>query len=179
VTLGHTHSQHLLASAAMLREAEATSALDRDGEYGTRLLEPASILLHIPCLPDLDLSANRRRSRHYMAQAQDTATERIRAQAMLREAGRELSCHLGLGHEDATGRLPGRVALHWTLHWPKGTRARDADGCADLLKPWIDAMKDLGWIQNDSPRHVPTVCYTSVPSSGEGPGMTLEIREAR
>ena len=113
-----------------------------------------AITLTIPCLPDLDLSANRRRSRHYYAQARDTATERERAAVMLQNAKAFM-----------WDSLPGQVALHWTLYWPRDTRARDADGCADLLKPWIDAIKDLGWITNDSPRYVPTESYTSFPSS--------------
>lgn len=135
------------------------------------LHDPAVITLAIPCLPDLDLSANRRRSRHYMEQARDTKAERLAAGVELKIAMREYSPTwwgdlLSLG-------MP--LALSWTLYWPKGVRARDADGCADLLKPWIDAMKDLGWIKNDSPRYVPTVSYTSVPSSPKGPSMTLRI----
>ncbi|MDP3703222.1 MAG: hypothetical protein Q8R78_02415 [Candidatus Omnitrophota bacterium] len=142
--------------------------------------DPVSITLHIPCLPDLDLSANRRRSRHYYAQARDTATERERAAVMLREGGMGLSKALGFPSTDLeiTGSLPWPAALHWTLYWPKGVRARDADGCADLLKPWLDAMKDLGWIRNDSPKYVRTVSYTSVPSSPAGPSMELVIEQA-
>ena len=125
-----------------------------------------SFRLWIPVLPDLDLSANRRRSRHYMAQARDTATERERAMAELA---------IAMSHVKQVTPITGPVSLWWTLHWPKGTRARDADGCADLLKAWIDAMKDLGWIANDSPRYVRWVAYEPVPSSPRGPGMELVI----
>lgn len=128
------------------------------------------IVLHIPCLPDLDLSANRRRSRHYMEQARDTAIERERAEVMLMEAKYETG--------EPWDFLPWPIVLSWSLYFPKGTRARDVDGCADLLKPWIDAMKDLGWIPNDSPRYVRTVSYTSVPSSDKGPSMELRIEAA-
>ena len=142
------------------------------------------IVLHIPCLPDLDLSANRRRSRHFMQQARDTVAERLNAALMLTQAKQ-------VAWEDANPGiarslfalkdweiLPIPVDLHWKLYWPKGIRARDADGCADLLKPWQDAMIDLGWLENDSPKYVRRVSYESVPSSPQGPGMTLTIKQA-
>lgn len=140
------------------------------------------ITLHIPCLPDLDLSANRRRSRHYMAQASDTRMERERALVELKAAW--FPAVRGAPVE-VPFRVP--VSLHWTLYWPKGTRrtmedeagwtsrARNAGSLAAMLKPWTDAMKDLGWIVNDSPKYVPTVSYTSVPGSLRGPSMRLVI----
>lgn len=136
------------------------------------------IVLHIPCLPDFDLSANRRRNRHYMAQAKDTATERDRAQVELYEAERVMgSAYFPRGQSCPHPYAP--VALHWTLYWPKGTRARDADNLAAMLKAWQNAMVDLGWIVNDSPRYIPTVSYTSVPSSPNGPSMELVIESVR
>lgn len=129
------------------------------------------ITLLIPCLPDLNLSANRRRVRHFMQQAKDTKAERLSAALTLQEAGRNYGDTffgdlLAMDHP---------LALHWNLYWAKGTRARDADGCADLLKSWIDAMRDLGWIPNDSPRYMRTVSYTSMVSSALGPSMKLRI----
>ena len=125
-----------------------------------------TIRLWVPVLPDPDLSSNKRRTRAWQAQARDTATERERAYAMLREATLWEPWDI----------FPIPAALHWTIHWPKGTRARDADSLASMLKSWQDAMVDLGWLQNDSPKYVPTVSYTSVPSSPRGPGMELEIK---
>ena len=132
-----------------------------------------SIVLNIPCLPNLDLSANRRRSRHFMEQAEDTKVERLAAGLLLAQARRNINPTYDAGPRS----IATPVALYWTLYWPKGTRARDADGCADLCKPWIDAMKDLGWLPNDSPRYVRRVSYESVPSSKLGPSMTLRIEE--
>lgn len=106
-----------------------------------------------------------------MAQARDTKAERLSAGLVLQEAGRDYSDTF---FRDLLS-LGSPLVLHWTLYWPKGQRARDADGCADLIKPWIDAMKDLAWIPNDSPRYVRTVSYTSIPSSPLGPSMTLRI----
>ena len=122
------------------------------------------LMLDIPCLPNPDLSANGRRSRHFMEQAEDIKTERLAAALILKAAKPDIILGPPLG-------------LHWTLYWPKGTRARDADACADMIKPWIDAMKDIGWLPNDSPRYVRTVSYTSVPSSPKGPSMTLTIEQ--
>ena len=139
------------------------------------------IILTVPDLPDLDLSANRRRTRHFMQQSTDTAKERLRAGLLLKEAKRvawmdnNLHRAKSLYPKSDWETLPVPVALHWTLHWPTGIRARDADGCADLLKPYQDAMVDLGWIKNDSPRYVRRVSYESVPSSLKGPSMTLRI----
>ena len=130
-----------------------------------------SIVLNIPCLPDLDLSPNRRRSRHFMQQAQDTKAERLNAGLLLAQARRNINPAYDAGPRT----LATPVALAWTLCWPKGTRARDADGCADLCKPWIDAMKDLGWLPNDSPRYVRQVSYESIASSPKGPSMQLVI----
>lgn len=134
--------------------------------------EVSAITLQIPCLPDLDLSSNRRRSRHYMAQARDTATERERAAVMLFQA-----------KVNGSWKVPWKVfpvpsSLSWVLYWPKGIRARDADSLASLTKPWMDALVDLGWLKNDSPKYVPTVSYTSVPSSPLGPSMKLVISVA-
>ena len=131
----------------------------------------SDITLSIPCLPDLDLSANRRRSRVWQAQWQDTKKERFDAGLCLAQARRDINPTYDAGPRYIT--TP--VALHWTLYWPKGMRARDADGCADLLKPWQDAMVDLGWLKNDSPRYVRRVSYESVPSSEKGPSMELRI----
>lgn len=127
------------------------------------------IELTIPCLPDPDLSSNRRRNRAWQAQARDTATERGRAAALLMVSKYETG--------ESWDYLPRSIRLDWTLHWPKGTRSRDADSLAAMLKPWQDAMIDLGWLVNDSPKYVPTVSYTSVPSSPKGPSMELEIRQ--
>ena len=134
------------------------------------------ITLSIPCLPDLDLSANRRRSRAWQAQWQDTKKERLDAGLVLHAAKPQVNVAV-----DEVNRFwrvlkcNGPVSLHWTLYWPKGMRARDADGCADLLKPWQDAMIDLGWLKNDSPRYVRRVSYESVPRSPLGPSMMLRI----
>lgn len=129
------------------------------------------ITLLIRCLPDLDLSANRRRVRHFMQQARDTKAERLSAALTLQEASRSYGGTF-FGDFQAMGHP---LALHWTLYWAKGTRARDADGCAGLTKSWIDAMKDLGWIPNDSPRYVRTVSYSSIPGTSLGPSMKLRI----
>lgn len=147
------------------------------------------IILTIPCLPDLDLSTNRRRSRHYYAQARDTAMERERAAVMLREAVPDLA-----SDEDGFRSVlqviqHKRFNLAWTLHFPKGMRAWDADGCSAALKVWQDVLTErvwrdkqsyevargLGWLKNDSPKYVRRVSYESVPSSPLGPSMTLEI----
>ena len=133
----------------------------------------SDITLSIPCLPDLDLSANRRRSRVWQAQWRDTVKERLDAGLVLASARRAL---WDQGVESLTViPLTPPITLAWTLYWPKGTRARDADGCADLLKAWQDAMVDLGWLKNDSPRYVRRVSYESVPSSAKGPSMGLRI----
>ena len=134
------------------------------------------LVLTIPALPDLDLSANRRRSRHYMEQASDTAKERLRAGLELREAlhGSTVSAFNEFGMRTWPPTPP--VVLHWTLYWPKGTRARDADSCASLLAPWQNALVDLRWLKNDSPRYVSSVTYTSIPGSKQGPSMTLRIK---
>ena len=131
------------------------------------------ITLNIPCLPDLDLSANRRRSRHFMEQAKDTKAERLSAGLVLAQARRDINPTYDAGPR----YLVTPVILSWTLFFPKGIRARDADGCADLLKPWQDALVDLGWLKNDSPRYVRRVSYESVPSSAKGPSMKLRITE--
>lgn len=128
------------------------------------------IVLTIPCLPDLDLSANRRRSRHYMKQAKDTAIERQRAAVMLMEAKYETG--------EPWDFLPWPISLSWCLYFPKGVRARDTDSLASLVKSWQDAMIDLQWLPNDSPRYVRRVSYESVPSSNKGPSMTLRIETA-
>ena len=143
-------------------------------------LERSEIILTIPCLPDLDLSANRRRSRHFMRQARDTANERTQAGLILITAAREARVDALPRFNELGMRIDGwppttPIVLHWTLYWPRGIRSRDADGCADLLKPWQDAMVDLRWIKNDSPRYVGRVSYESVPSSLKGPSMTLRI----
>ena len=125
------------------------------------------IKLTIPCLPDLDLSSNRRRSRVWQAQARDTAAERERAQVMLLESA--------AGQYQAI-RTP--VILRWTLYWPKGIRSRDADSYASLLKPWQDALVDLRWLPGDSLGWVSEVCYRGVPSSPKGPSMRLVVEPA-
>ena len=131
------------------------------------------ITLSIHCLPDLDLSANRRRSRVWQAQWQDTKKERFDAGLVLASARRAL---WDAGVESLTViPLTPPIDLHWTLFWPKGMRARDADGCADLLKPWQDAMVDLGWLKTDAPRYVGSVTYECIPGSSKGPSMQLVI----
>ena len=134
-----------------------------------------TVILTIPCLPDADLSANRRRSRVWQAQARDTKKERLDAGMVL--ASVKPDVNVAVDEADRFWRVlrNGPVSLHWILYWPKGMRARDADGCADLLKPWQDAMVDLGWLRNDSPRYVRRVSYESVPSSAKGPSMELRI----
>jgi hypothetical protein len=130
----------------------------------------------------MDLSANRKRSRHWAEQSSDTKTEREFAGFKLQEA---------LDEAGEYGAVPfdKPVTLSWTLYWPKGTRrtsvddagwtsrSRDADACADLLKPWIDAMVDLGWLPNDSLKYVARVSYGGVASSPKGPAMELRIEE--
>lgn len=133
----------------------------------------ACIVLLIPCLPDLDLSSNRRRNRHYMAQARDTTTERERAAVELREAASRAEL------KAAVMWLEPPVNLHWTVWFPKGRRAFDSNGLAPILKVWEDAIvKDLRWLINDSPRYVRRVSYESVPSSALGPSMRLVIEPA-
>ena len=140
------------------------------------------LVLTIPALPDLDLSANRRRSRHFMIQAKDTEAERLRAGLLLRAAAQESQvADIPAFNEYGMRIWPPAppVALHWTLYWPKGTRARDADSCASLLAPWQNALVDLGWLKNDSPRYVSSVTYTSIPGSKQGPSMTLRIESLK
>lgn len=155
-------------------------------------------MLHIPCLPDLDLSANKRRNRRnrvWQAQARDTATERERAFVELREAGRQAARERGFTSDLdilGPGRLKFPVELHWTLYFPG--RAWDYDACAAALKAWGDAMTrpvlvmpsprlprgrsapGLAWLPNDGPKYVACGSFRPVPRSPEGPSMTLEIR---
>ena len=140
------------------------------------LLDPNRIILHIPCLPDMDLSANKRRGMKWGQQKRFTDIERDQAVVELREAGRRLCVQLGFppGNELITGLFPWPVELHWTFYWPKGTRSRDAGNCEGLVKSWIDVMvKNLGWLPNDSAKYVRTVSYTSIASSPKGPAMEL------
>ena len=134
------------------------------------------IKLTIPCLPDFDLSSNRRRTRHVMAQMRDTKTEMERAYVYLLQAMQECSNGAQLA---AVLDAEGPWSLHWTLHFPKGERARDWDNCVPALKVWQDAMVGLrlGWFPGDSPRYIPTGSVTVGPNSPEGPGMTLKIEE--
>lgn len=134
----------------------------------------SDITLSIPCLPDLDLSANRRRSRVWQAQWRDNTKERIDACLVLALARRVL---WEQGIESLTIiPLTQPIALDWTLYFPKGMRAWDWDNCVAALKPWQDAMKDLGWIRGDSPKYVATGSVTCVPSSPKGPSMRLRIQ---
>lgn len=130
-----------------------------------------SIILHIPCLPDFDLSSNRRRTRHVMAQMRDTRTEWDRAYAYLSQAMQ--ACP----DAEAVLAAGGPWTLHWTLRFPRGERARDWDNCAPALKVWQDSMtgRGLGWFPGDSPRYISTGSVTVVPSSLRGPSMALEI----
>ena len=133
----------------------------------------SDITLSIPCLPDTDLSANRRRSRHYMEQAKDTKAERLNAGLVLDSARRALETQ-GIYSLYIIPLTP-PISLAWTLYFPKGMRAWDWDNCVAALKSWQDAMKDLGWIKGDSSKYVPTGSVTSVPSSAKGPSMELRI----
>jgi hypothetical protein len=47
-----------------------------------------------------------------------------------------------------------------------------------MLKPWQDAMKDLGWIKGDSLRYIKRVSYEGEASSPKGPSMMLTIQAA-
>ena len=150
--------------------------------YGELLRRPpmAEIVLTIPALPDLDLSANRRRSRVWQAQWRDTTAERINAGLLLRAAAQEANVADLPAFNEFGMRIDGwpptpPIALCWTLYWPKGTRTRDVDTYASMLKPWHDAMVDLHWIKNDSLRFVQRVSYEGIPSSPQGPSMKLVI----
>ena len=132
------------------------------------------IELIIPCLPDADLSANRRRSRVWQKQWRDTTKERVDAGLVLASARRTL---WDQGNESPTLiPLTPPIALEWTLYFPRGMRAWDWDNCVSALKVWQDALKDLGWIKGDSPKYVATGSVTCVPSSAKGPSMRLRIQ---
>ena len=136
------------------------------------------ITLHFNCLPDMDLSANKRRGMKWGQQKRFTDIERNQAVVELREAGRRLCIQLGFppGNELITGLFPWPVELHWTFYWPKGTRSRDAGNCEGLVKVWVDVMvKPLGWLRGDSLRYVRRISYGGVPGSPLGPSMKLEI----
>lgn len=123
-------------------------------------------------LPDTDLSANKRRVRHWAKQAGDTKAARELAWTLiLREVDRQSPQR---PHEIP---LPWHVT--WRVHWPKGQRAYDADSLAPMLKPWMDALCcPLFGPKTDSPRYVRRVSYESIPTSPEGPAIVLTIEEA-
>ena len=135
----------------------------------------ADFILHIPTLPDLDLSVNQRRSRVWEAQWRDTTQERLSASLILKAVKDEWYRN---GPIDAKwcDKFSPPVFLHWTLYFPKGMRARDWDNCVSAVKPWQDAMVDLKWLQRDSPKYVVGGSLTVVPSSPEGPSMRLTIQ---
>ncbi len=134
------------------------------------------IELRIPCLPDMSLASNARRSSHWSQQASSTKTEREKAAAMLLEALQRDSAILQPAHRYMISEARWPVAVHWTLHFPKGQRAVDCDNCVSALKSWIDAIVMLDWLPNDSPKYIRTVAVTVYPSSPEGPLMILTIK---
>ena len=129
------------------------------------------ITLNIPCLPDLDLSANRRRTRHYMEQAKDTKAERLSAGLVLAQARRDINPTYDAGPR----YLATPVFLSWTLFFPKGMRVRDWDNCVAALKIWQDAIVDLEWIKGDSPRYVAGGSVRIFSQHPQGPSMQLTI----
>ncbi|HEY5571809.1 MAG TPA: hypothetical protein VIK64_02240 [Anaerolineales bacterium] len=88
------------------------------------------IKLTIPCLPDLDLSANRRWSRVWQAQARDTATERERAAVMLLEsaAGQYQAVRTPVILRGHTTEVGGTPTPGWTFPMSTGTPAQIATG---------------------------------------------------
>ena len=134
----------------------------RSGLFEIILIGWPSLRIEIQTLPNTKLSSNERASLGYYTRAALVATAKGQWVAIWRsKIGRKL-------------RTP--VRFRWTLVFPPGMRRLDTDGCADVLKPCVDAMVTAEIIPNDSPVYVVEQAYRS--ERGKAPMTVLEIWES-
>ena len=67
------------------------------------------------------------------------------------------------------------VHVHWTVVFRDFRGAYDADSLAPAVKPWLDAMTDLGIWPNDSPGYMGRVSYESLIDKQVAPALRLRI----
>lgn len=117
-------------------------------------------------LPDPRLLANRRgRQSHWAQRAGPTKAARQEARSLL------------LAEGPFERAVDGCYEVDWTAHYPEHRGAPDSDAIASALKPFMDAVVDVGLLRDDGPKTVRRVSYAVVGKSPKGTGLELVIRQ--
>jgi Holliday junction resolvase RusA-like endonuclease len=134
----------------------------------TMTARTVAVTLPVVPVPPSSLSPNSRRRLHWSAVARDTKQYR-------QDVGWSLKSQADM-YREALERMSMPYVLTVDVFWPLKRKLPDNDALASMVKPAVDALVDIGILDDDSPDEIGAVMYRQrhvVPGGEVGLTMTF------